>query len=184
MPKDISGKVFGRLTALYPTKKRDAKGYLIWHCICKCGKEIDISYNSLRYGNVQSCGCQKKEKEQFLHDYLTHVDGTSMNLLKSTKLPQNNTTGVKGVYLIRGEYVAKIVFQKKQYILGSFDTLNEAAEARKKGEEIFHNTVVEYFDKWKAKEDADSLWAAENPMRILVDKDASRRIRVEFLPKI
>ena len=86
MPKDISGKVFGRLTALYPTKKRDAKGYVIWHCICKCGKEIDISYNSLRYGNIQSCGCQKKEKEQFLHDYLTHVDGTSMDLLKSTKL--------------------------------------------------------------------------------------------------
>jgi len=184
MSKDITGKRFGRLTALYPTEKRDAKGYVIWHCHCDCGKEVDITYNALCYGNVQSCGCQKKEKEQYLHTYLTHVDGTSMNLLKSTKLPKNNTTGVKGVYLIRGKYVAKIVFQKKQYILGSFDTLEEAAEARKEGEEVFCDTVVEYYEKWKAKVDADSIWAAKNPMRIFVDRDESHRIRVEFLPKI
>ena len=184
MPKDITGKVFGRLTALHPTEKRDTKGYVIWHCSCSCGKEIDITYNALCYGNVQSCGCQKKEKEQYLHTYLTHVDGTSMNLLKSIKLPKNNTTGVKGVYLIRGKYVAKIVFQKKQYILGSFDTLEEAAEARKEGEEVFCDTVVEYYEKWKAKADADSTWAAKNPMRIFVDRDESHRIRVEFLPQL
>lgn len=184
MSKDISGKEFGRLTALYPTEKRDAKGYVIWHCICSCGREIDITYNALCYGNIRSCGCQKKEKEQLLHTYLTHVDGTSMNLLKSTKLPTNNTTGVKGVYLIRGKYVAKIVFQKKQYILGSFDTLEEAAEARKEGEEVFCGQVVEFYSKWKERADRDSQWARENPMRIFVDRDANHRIQVDFLPAI
>ncbi len=107
-----------------------------------------------------------------------------MNLLKSTKLPKNNTTGVKGVYFIRGKYVAKIVFQKKQYILGTFDNLEDATEARREGEEIFRDTVVEHYEKWKAKADADSSWAAENPMRIFVDRDESHRIRVEFLPKL
>lgn len=65
-----------------------------------------------------------------LRTFLTHVDGTSIDALKSDRIPSNNTTGVKGVYKIRGKYVAKIVFKKKQYILGQFDTLALAAEAR------------------------------------------------------
>ena len=58
-----------------------------------------------------------------------------MDMLKSDKLPKNNTTGVRGVYRIRGKYVAKIVFQKKQYHLGSYDSLEEAALARREAEE-------------------------------------------------
>ena len=56
-------------------------------------------------------------------------------MLKSDKLPKNNTTGVRGVYRIWGKYVAKIVFQKKQYHLGSYDSLEEAALARREAEE-------------------------------------------------
>ena len=139
---DISGKKFGRLTALYPTDQRDSRGYVIWHCRCDCGNEVDITYNALMYSHIQSCGCQRREKNQVLHTHLQQVDGTSVDLLKSTKIPKNNTTGVKGVYLIRGKYVAKIVFQKKQYILGSFDNLEEAAEARRQGEEAIREEVL------------------------------------------
>lgn len=98
--KDITGQQFGRLTALYPTEQRDSRGYIIWHCRCSCGNELDITYNTLRYGNAHSCGCQRKEKNQLLRTHLVQVADTSVDLLKSTKIPKNNTTGVKGVYLI------------------------------------------------------------------------------------
>lgn len=61
---------------------------------------------------MKSCGCQKKEHDKSLQSFLTHVAGTSVDALKSKKVPTDNTTGYKGVYLIRGKYVAKIVFQK------------------------------------------------------------------------
>ncbi len=46
---DITGRRFGRLTAQYSTKKRDTKGFVIWHCRCDCGNEINVSYNNLMY---------------------------------------------------------------------------------------------------------------------------------------
>lgn len=52
---DITGQRFGRLTAQYSTKKRDAKGFVIWHCQCDCGSEADVSYNSLMYCGQTSC---------------------------------------------------------------------------------------------------------------------------------
>ena len=35
---DLRDQPFGRLTALYPTDKRDYKGSVIWHCSCECGE--------------------------------------------------------------------------------------------------------------------------------------------------
>lgn len=41
--KDISNQKFYRLTALYPTEKRDKDRSVIWHCKCECGNEVDVS---------------------------------------------------------------------------------------------------------------------------------------------
>lgn len=180
--KDISGRKFSRLTALYPTEQRDAKGFVIWHCRCECGTELDVSYNTLCYSNIRSCGCQKKEHDQQLSGFLSRVDGTSIDILKSKKLPINNTTGVKGVYLYRGKYMAKIVFQKKQYLLGTYTTLEEAAAARKEAELHLNDTVLVCYARWKEKAAAEPEWAAQNPMRILVERDASCRLCVRCTP--
>ena len=145
---DISGQRFHRLVALAPTKERDPKGSVIWRCRCDCGNEVNVPYNCLVYSDTKSCGCQKKEHDKKLGSFLTRVDGTSIDLLKSSKIPTNNTTGVKGVYLIKGRYVAKIVFQKKQYYLGNFDHFEEACEARMEAEEMLSRTVVDYYEKW------------------------------------
>ena len=51
--------------------------------------------------------------EECRHNRKVSVDGTSIDAIRSKKVPKDNTTGYKGVYLIRGKYVAKIVFQKK-----------------------------------------------------------------------
>ena len=54
------------------------------------------------------------------------------------KLRTNNTTGVKGVYLTpRGNYQAAIHIDAKRKHLGTFDTLGEAAGARKEAEDLY-----------------------------------------------
>ena len=110
--KDISGWKFHHLTALYPTEKRDTKGFVIWHCQCDCGNEIDCSYNALMYTNLRSCGCKRKDHQQNLHESLTHIAGTSVDALKSTKTPKNNTTGVKACILSVENMWRKSFFRK------------------------------------------------------------------------
>lgn len=178
---DISGQKFNRLTALYPLDKRTAKGGLIWHCRCDCGNELDVPYNNLLYSNMRSCGCQRREHDLELKELLPHVDGTSICHLRSKKTPKNNTTGVKGVYLIRGRYVAKIVFQKKQYLLGTYDNLADAAEARKEAEEALHDQVTTFYDRWQERAKEDREWAEANPISISVVR-RNGLFRVELLP--
>jgi hypothetical protein len=40
----------------------EGKQPVTWHCKCTCGNEKDVRGSNLRNGNVQSCGCLKKEK--------------------------------------------------------------------------------------------------------------------------
>ena len=59
--KDISGQVFGRLTALEATQERS--GHQVkWRCVCSCGTYKTVSSLSLRRGTTKSCGCIKRER--------------------------------------------------------------------------------------------------------------------------
>ena len=178
---DIRGRQFRDLTALYPLPQRK-KGFVMWRCRCRCGREVDYSYNELMYSHVQSCGCRKKEHSETLHTHLTHVAGTSMDILKSDKVPSNNTTGVKGVYKIRGKWVPKIVFQKKAYYLGTYDSFEDAAYARKQAEELICKGTVEYYRRWQQRADQDPQWAENNPIGIQVEKIRGDEIQVFFSP--
>ena len=180
---DIRGQKFDRLTALYPLPQRDRKGNVIWHCRCECGNELDVPYNNLLYSNLKSCGCQRREHDMQLKELLPHVDGTSICHLRSKKTPKNNTTGVRGVYLIRGRYVAKIVFQKKQYLLGTYDKLEDAADARREAEAVLNDQVATFYDRWADKAKEDREWADANPISISVER-RNGELRVELLPRL
>ena len=58
---DITGKRFGRLTAIKPTRERDIHGSIIWKCKCDCGKIKFVGASQLCAGNVKSCGCLRVE---------------------------------------------------------------------------------------------------------------------------
>ena len=53
---DLTNKRFGKLTALYPTEKREHQ-CVVWHCQCDCGEFKDVSSDHLQRGLVSSCGC-------------------------------------------------------------------------------------------------------------------------------
>lgn len=181
---DITDRQFDRLTAKYPLPQRDHKGGVIWHCVCECGNEVDLSYNVLMYSDIRSCGCWKRERESKLPELLTHINGTSIDAIKSKKVRTDSTTGVTGVYLQKGKYVAKIVFQSKQYQLGKFDNIGDAIKARKEAEELLFEGSVAHYERWKAKADKDPEWAKNNPMEIIVARNSTHELSVTFLPMI
>ena len=183
--KDISGEKYHFLTALYPLPDRSEKGEILWHCRCDCGNEIDIPYNELVYSNRRSCGCKKEEQNDRLHSFLTHIDQTSIDRIRSKRISSNNTTGAKGVYFHRGRWTAKIVFQRKQYNLGRFFTKEKAMLARLEAESLLFDRTVEHYDSWKERALLDPLWAEQNPVRVVV-YFASKppRLEAEFLPDL
>ncbi len=180
---DIAGRRFGRLVAIAPTTGRTDHGGLIWRCQCDCGNTVAVPYNSLVYANQKSCGCRKKEHDQRLAALQTHVAGTSLEAIRSRKIPSDNTTGYRGVYFIRGKYVAKIVFQKKAYYVGTFDHPEDAAEARQAAEEALYKPTLEFYARWQERADKDPQWAGENPVQIFVSREDDR-LRVAFLPEL
>ena len=182
--RDITGQRFERLTVLYPLKERSKKRYVIWHCRCDCGNEADFSYNVLMYSNLKSCGCAKRAHDKAMPQYPARVDGTALDRFKSSRVNRNSTTGVRGVYFIRGKYVAKLVFQKRQYYLGEYETLAKAAKARGEAEESIAKAVLGQYAAWKTRADADPDWARENPVQIRVVRNDDGSLRMLFHPEM
>ena len=153
--EDITGKTFGRLTAIRPTDKIASNGAVIWECKCSCG---NITYNSiglLKAGRVKSCGCLSTENSIKNGKYVGKttkeeycIAGTNINNL-TAKINKNNTSGIKGVYWDkqRNKWVAQIKFKGHNYHLGRYAKIEDAAEARKEAEEKkFGNFFKWYYE--------------------------------------
>lgn len=146
--KNFVGKRFGMLTVLeYAGKKY---GIHHWRCCCDCGKETVVSQTLLQSGRTKSCGCLRKQQ---VVENLRLADGTSVAILEATKKRRiaSNTSGYNGVYWNKrnSKWAAQITFKGKTYYLGSYDQLEEAVRARRRGEEM-HNNFLEAYYKSKA----------------------------------
>lgn len=137
--KDWVGKQFGDLNVIAYDGKRDKKHY--WKCRCSCGNETSVCQSSLMSGHTTSCGCRNTP-----YAAKHFVEGTCVENIRSRRVARNNTSGVRGVYKSErsGKWCAQITFQSKTRYLGSFATLEEAAEARKKGEELFDEFLARF----------------------------------------
>ena len=62
---DISGQIFGNLTAI-AYEKTNKQGQALWKCKCACGATTIVSGIDLRSNKIQSCGCLTKIKRQKL----------------------------------------------------------------------------------------------------------------------
>lgn len=58
--KNLSNKVFGRLTVLFRVQN-DKQGNSYWLTHCQCGNYLVVKGTSLRNGHTSSCGCAQKE---------------------------------------------------------------------------------------------------------------------------
>ncbi len=167
---DITGRRFGRLTALYPTEKRDRRGSVYWHCRCDCGNETDVTETHLVHGNYRSCGCLNLENQQKISEKLHHIDGTCVEILEKRKHRNDNKSGFRGVYKTKnGRYRVDIGFQRKRFYIGSYDSFYEAVEMRLRAEHILHDRFVEEYYEWKKRADADPEWGKDNPLKFEAD---------------
>ena len=146
--KDFIGKRFGNLTVLAYAGKR--AGMHRWRCLCDCGKETVVGQTLLQSGKTKSCGCLQAAS---IMEKLKLCEGTSVTVLEASKhrvLP-TNTSGYTGVYRAAktGKWQAQITFKRKTYYLGSYDRLEDAVAARKRGEEMHDDFIQWYYTTHK-----------------------------------
>lgn len=139
------GKRFGRLV-VEDYDHTDAGGNVLFRCRCDCGNEKIVKGIALANGHAKSCGClgyESRARNLAHHRSHVHVDGTDLD--KLTSKPQaNNTSGVRGVCFHRrkGLWQAYIRFAKHHYSLGYYKSLEEAAQARRKAEQMIFDPVL------------------------------------------
>lgn len=112
--KDLTGQIFGRLTALYPTEQRRGS-YVVWHCRCSCGNECDVASGDLNGGQKQSCNCYQKEVQS--HNGSLHaldLSGRRFGKLVAQESVKSSMSGHKywlcncdcgGIKVVRGSHL-------------------------------------------------------------------------------
>ena len=58
-PADLAGRRFTRLLVLEQCGRKEKA--VLWLCVCDCGKEFTAKSSNLIAGNVQSCGCLRRD---------------------------------------------------------------------------------------------------------------------------
>lgn len=143
---DLTGERYGRLVVLGPEK--DADGSVRgWRCRCDCGRISVFQKGNLRAGATKSCGClQREQRKKNMRQAIHFVDGTCVEKIASKKISARNTTGHRGVYRRKPDrWRASIGFQGKVYNLGTFESFEEAVQARLKAEEEFYGPFLKKY---------------------------------------
>lgn len=134
---DLSGQIYGHLTAIKPAE--NIKGRSAWLCKCQCGNECVVTTKDLRSGKRTTCGCRWPGLES-----LHYIDGTCIEMIRSKTVRSNNKSGVPGVFFDKssGKWRVEIMFQGKRKCLGRFSHLSDAIKARLAEEEKLHDEYV------------------------------------------
>lgn len=136
--EDLTGKRFGRLTAIRLDEERTNKD-AYWICRCDCGNETSVYAQSLKNGKTKSCGCIEKE---------ALVEGTKLNVIQpNKKIRQNNKVGCTGVYFNKKtkKYRATIGFKGQKFYLKEYETLEDAIAVRKEAEQKIWGEFLDWY---------------------------------------
>lgn len=95
--KDITGKRFGKLTAVKGTNKRSHNS-VIWSCKCDCGNTNEVVIGDLTTGHTKSCGCLKnKPTHGMSKTRLYSIWKCMRRRIRDTKHAKYKYYGAKGV---------------------------------------------------------------------------------------
>lgn len=112
---DLTGRKFNRLTVVrYVGKNKSRQSR--WDCVCDCGKMHQSTGTHLQYGDVSSCGCQRKNnKSGFIDGRTGSPEYTSYHAAKKRcnpkfkdKWPDYGGRGIEFRFTSFEEFLAEV----------------------------------------------------------------------------
>ena len=146
--QDLTGQKFGLLTVNGITDKTIYKGkrrLYLWECTCECGEVVYKHTNQLHSYNNHGCRkCMNKYRISKMNKGAEFQDGTQVSKIRNVPTEsKRNRSGIRGVYFEQGKWRARLKFSGKFYHLGCYNTIEEAAAARKKGEQEIYGKYLD-----------------------------------------
>ena len=146
---DLTGKVFGKLTVLGRSDKRNSRGKRttpMWECRCECGAIIYKATDTLKNSDISMCNdCAGKYAAGIARQSAGFVGGTQITKIMDMTPTAANTSGVRGVYYEKrsNKWRARLRFKGKTMSFGSFARFEDAVFARKEAERIYFGEFLE-----------------------------------------
>lgn len=162
-PAEIVGQHNGKCTVIGPADP-DRFGHSRIMLRCDCGEEFPASLTAwVRRHTPAMCRkcsglrgmklCCARQNLETGHQIMrqANVDGTNAILLRGTldgtrAVNKNSSTGIRGVNRWGPDrYRAVIVFKRKQYHLGTFERIEDAAAVRRQAEEHLYGDFLAWY---------------------------------------
>ena len=151
---DLTGKTFGALSVIRRVGTDDA-GNALYLCHCNlCGDDKEFPATTIRK-KPKGCGCQQyntdKMKELSIKaNAKTIVNGSRVFGVFSVKATSRSSTGVRGIFKVKGKFRASIQVAKER-VTQDFDTLEEAVKFREEARKqlVEKHGLDEYGEKNK-----------------------------------
>lgn len=146
---DLTGKVFGRLTVLGRSDKRNSRGARttpMWRCQCECGNITYKATDTLTNPDLSMCSkCAAIYAASKARESAGFIEGTQLSKIRDMTPSAANTSGYRGIYYESrfDRWRAEIRFQNKRYYLGVYKNKDDAIKARRKAEEDLYETFLE-----------------------------------------
>ena len=146
---DLTGRVFGRLTVIGRSDKRNPRGARttpMWECRCECGNIAYKATDTLTNSDESMCqDCHNRLASEKARASAGFVEGTQISKIKDMTPSAANTSGYRGVYYVPkfDQWRAQIIFKRKRYYLGTFKKKEDAIKARQRAEEELFGTFLE-----------------------------------------
>lgn len=159
--RDRTGEQIGELTILGMESMWRGETYTKYLVRCKrCGGESVMDGKHLKTNRI--CARCAKENLGAGRELVNAamVGGTNMIHLRgildeSRRVNKNSASGVTGVNRCGNKWRAVIVFRRKQYYLGTFDRIEDAAAARREAEEYLYGDFLAWYTETTARPEHD-----------------------------
>lgn len=145
---DLTGKVFGKLTVLGRSDKRNPRGARttpMWECRCECGAITYKATDTLTNPEESMCkSCQGLYAAENARKSAGFVGGTQITKLRNMEPTAANTSGCRGVYYEKkiNKYRARLKFKGKIMNFGTYARFEDAVAARKRAEEEYYGAFL------------------------------------------
>ena len=146
---DLTGKVFGKLTVIGRSDKRNSRGKRttpMWECRCECSAITYKATDTLTNPDKSMCNeCAGKYAADIARQSAGFVGGTQITKIADRKPTAANTSGARGIKKKKrsNKWRARLTFKGKIMSFGSFARFEDAVFARKEAEKIYFGEFLE-----------------------------------------